>query len=89
MRPFADCRGYASPLIGVHRYMRFEWPKPVRGWRGVRDELAVVVLGVLIALWAGQGAQSFTDRNRASVAHSPPPTNRLRPLKTHVAMLPN
>ncbi len=48
--------------------MHFQWPKPVNGWRALRDEVAIVVVGVLIALGAGQIVQFFTDRDRAGVA---------------------
>jgi hypothetical protein len=34
--------------------MRFHLPKPLHGWREFADEVGIIVLGVLIALGAGQ-----------------------------------
>src|SRR3954454_14130444 len=48
--------------------MHFHLLKPVHGWRAFAGEVAVVVLGVLIALFAQQLAQSFDNRASAQSA---------------------
>jgi len=45
--------------------MRFHLPKPLHGWRAFIGEVAIIVLGVLIALFAQQLLQSFNDRSAA------------------------
>jgi hypothetical protein len=42
--------------------MRFRLPTPLHGWRAFIGEVGVVVLGVLLALGAGQIAEYFHDR---------------------------
>ena len=49
--------------------MHFRLPKPLHGWREFVGEVAIIVLGVLIALAAEQ-ARSFHDRNMARHARS-------------------
>ena len=48
--------------------MHFHLLKPVHGWRAFAGEVAVIVLGVLIALFAQQLAQSFDNRSSAQAA---------------------
>jgi len=48
--------------------MHFHLPKPVHGWREFVGEVAIVVLGVLIALFAEQLMQGFNDRASAREA---------------------
>src|SRR3954452_1708995 len=48
--------------------MRFHLPKPLHGWRAFIGEVAIIVLGVLIALFAQQLLQSFNDRSAAGEA---------------------
>ena len=44
--------------------MRFQLPRPLHGWRGFVGEVGVIVLGVLIALAAQQGAETIGWRQR-------------------------
>lgn len=46
--------------------MRFRIPKPLHGWREFLGEVAVVVLGVLLALGAQQAAETINQRQEAS-----------------------
>jgi hypothetical protein len=39
-------------------------PKPLHGWRGFAGEVGIIVLGVLIALTAGQAVESIHDREQ-------------------------
>jgi hypothetical protein len=48
--------------------MHFRLPKPLHGWRGFAGEVAIIVLGVLIALAAEQVVHSFNDRSAADEA---------------------
>jgi hypothetical protein len=48
--------------------MRINLPTPPRGWREFYWELVIIVIGVLIALWAQQLAESLDDRGRAARA---------------------
>jgi len=48
--------------------MHFHLLKPVHGWRAFGGEVAVIVLGVLIALFAQQLAQGFDNRASAQAA---------------------
>lgn len=45
--------------------MRFHVPKPLHGWRELVGEVGIIVLGVLIALGAGQVVESIHDRRVA------------------------
>jgi len=40
--------------------MHFHLPKPLHGWREFAGEVGIIVVGVLIALGAEQGVESFT-----------------------------
>lgn len=42
--------------------MRFHLPKPLHGWREFAGEVGIIVLGVLIALGAGQIVETFHER---------------------------
>ena len=42
--------------------MHFDLPKPLHGWRAFVGELGIIVLGVLLALSAGQLVEYFNDR---------------------------
>jgi type II secretory pathway pseudopilin PulG len=48
--------------------MHFHLPKPLHGWREFAGEVAIIVLGVLIALSAEQIVQSIHERNMAAEA---------------------
>ena len=48
--------------------MNFHLPKPLHGWRAFFGEVGVIVLGVLIALGAGQVAEWLHDRQVAEEA---------------------
>lgn len=48
--------------------MRFRFPAPLHGWRQFLGEVGIVVLGVLIALGAGQLAESRDWDARVAVA---------------------
>ena len=48
--------------------MHVHLPKPPHGWRAFIGEVAIIVLGVLIALFAQQLVQSFNDRASAQEA---------------------
>jgi len=48
--------------------MRFKLPKPLHGWREFVGEVGIIVIGVLIALGAGQVVESFHDRQVAEEA---------------------
>jgi type II secretory pathway pseudopilin PulG len=50
--------------------MHLALPKPLHGWRAFTGEVAVVVLGVVIALFAQQVVQSFNDRSAAEQARN-------------------
>ena len=61
--PIADIRPsvtLAQPL-GASR-MHFHLPKPLHGWREFAGEVGIIVLGVLIALGAGQVAEKAHQR---------------------------
>jgi hypothetical protein len=45
--------------------MRVRLPKPLHGWREFAGEVVIIVLGVLIALVAGQVAQSLQEHQTA------------------------
>ena len=45
--------------------MHFHLPKPLHGWRAFLGEIAIIVVGVLIALGAEQLAESWQWRQRA------------------------
>lgn len=46
--------------------MRLPVWKPAMGWRDFLDELVIVILGVLIALWVGKLSSSFDWQSRDS-----------------------
>lgn len=48
--------------------MHFHLPKPLHGWRALAGEVGIIVLGVLIALGAGQVVEIIHDRQLASDA---------------------
>lgn len=48
--------------------MHFHLPKPLHGWREFVGEVAIIVLGVLIALGAEQGVQSVEWRQKVDAA---------------------
>ena len=48
--------------------MHVRLPKPLHGWRAFAGEVGIVVLGVLIALGAGQVVQTIHDRQAAAHA---------------------
>jgi hypothetical protein len=48
--------------------MHFHLPKPLHGWREFIGEVAIIVLGVLIALFAQQAVQGFNDQSAAQEA---------------------
>jgi hypothetical protein len=48
--------------------MDFHLPKRLHGWRAFVGEVAIIVLGVLIALFAQQLVQSLNDRSAAQEA---------------------
>lgn len=48
--------------------MQFHLPKPLHGWRAFAGEVGVIVLGVLIALGAGQLAEDLNWRSKANDA---------------------
>lgn len=50
--------------------MHFHVPKPLHGWRAFAGEVGIIVLGVLIALAAGQIVESIHDRYLARQALS-------------------
>ena len=62
-----------APPLGASR-MHFHLPKPLHGWREFAGEVGVIVLGVLIALAAGQIVEDWRWTQRAndaqrSIAH--------------------
>lgn len=48
--------------------MRVQLPMPLHGWREFAGEVGIIVIGVLIALGAGQVVESFHDRQVAEEA---------------------
>lgn len=48
--------------------MHFHLPKPLHGWREFAGEVAIIVLGVLIALMAEQGVERFSWAHRTRSA---------------------
>ena len=50
--------------------MRMHLPKPLHGWREFAGEVGIIVLGVLIALGAGQVVESINQRSEAREAES-------------------
>lgn len=48
--------------------MHFHLPKPLHGWRAFVGEVAIIVLGVLIALGAEQAVQSIEWRHKVDAA---------------------
>ena len=50
--------------------MRIALPSPLRGWRSFAGEVGIVVLGVLIALGAGEFAQTREWRGRVTQARA-------------------
>jgi hypothetical protein len=48
--------------------MHFHLPKPLHGWRAFVGEVAIIVLGVLIALGAEQAVQSIEWRQKVDAA---------------------
>ena len=48
--------------------MHVHLPKPLHGWRAFVGEVAIIVLGVLIALGAEQAVQSMEWRNKVDAA---------------------
>lgn len=50
--------------------MRFQLLKPLQGWRSFLGEVAIIVLGVLIALGAQEILQSFNERRLAREART-------------------
>ena len=51
--------------------MHVRLPKPLHGWRAFAGEVGIIVLGVLIALAAGQVVENFHERYlaRQAIAH--------------------
>lgn len=45
--------------------MHFHLPKPLRGWREFLGEIAIIVMGVLIALAAEQSVEAWHEHNQA------------------------
>ena len=50
--------------------MRFFIPKPLHGWRQFAGEIAIIVIGVLIALGADQLLETRTWRDKVSAAEN-------------------
>ena len=48
--------------------MHFNLPKPLHGWREFAGEVGIIVIGVLIALGAGQVVEDLHDRQVAAQA---------------------
>jgi hypothetical protein len=48
--------------------MHFHVPKPLHGWREFAGEVGIIVIGVLIALGAGQVVEWLHDRQVAEDA---------------------
>ena len=48
--------------------MRLKWTGGPEGWRSFAGEIAVIVIGVLIALGAQQLVEQYSDRQRADRA---------------------
>ena len=48
--------------------MQFNLPKPLHGWRQFAGEVGIIVLGVMIALGAGQVAETISWHQRADSA---------------------
>src|SRR4051794_31028777 len=48
--------------------MHVHLPRPIHGWRAFVGEVGIIVLGVLIALGAGQVAEMFHRREQARLA---------------------
>ena len=48
--------------------MRFRVPKPLHGWRAFAGEVGIIVIGVLIALAAGQVVETIHERQLATEA---------------------
>lgn len=48
--------------------MRIVIPKPRHGWRAFAGEVGIIVLGVLMALGAGQLVENFNERNQRESA---------------------
>jgi type II secretory pathway pseudopilin PulG len=48
--------------------MRFQLPKPLHGWREFVGEVGIIVLGILIALGAGQIAETIHEQKMAAEA---------------------
>jgi len=48
--------------------MRVQLPRPLHGWRAFLGEVGIIVLGVLIALGAGQVAEGFHRADQARLA---------------------
>src|SRR5579864_6608426 len=66
--PIADMRSSdTSPALGASR-MHFHLPKPLHGWREFVGEVAIIVLGVLIALGAEQAVQSIEWSHKVDAA---------------------
>lgn len=49
----------------------FHLPKPLKEWREFAGEVAIIVIGVLIALAAGQVVQSWHWRHRVNDVRDP------------------
>ena len=47
--------------------MRVQVPKPLHGWRAFAGEVGIIVLGVLIALGAGQAVEEWQWRQKVGV----------------------
>lgn len=50
--------------------MHFHLPKPLHGWREFVGEVAIIVIGVLIALLAEQTVRTLNDRSAAEEARN-------------------
>ena len=50
--------------------MHFHLPKPLHGWREFAGEVAIIVVGVLIALFAEQVVQRWEWRHKVEVAQA-------------------
>ena len=48
--------------------MHFHLPKPMHGWRDFAGEIAIIVIGVLIALGAEQVIESWTWERKVAGA---------------------
>lgn len=57
-------------LLAVGESMNIRLPKPLHGWRAFSGEVGIIVLGVLLALGAGQLAEVWNKRAEARNAEA-------------------